>query len=108
MGKEYRCRAKPKRFTQKDGARLAIQKAMGYVVFTCDYKGKIHVEADTTKMADEQDLAQMSLKVMESYAHNLSLAVLRRSKLIEETKRQSKLVLDAKEERSRSLRDETV
>lgn len=82
----------------KDGAKLAIQKAKAFVLYTIDFDGKIHIESNTEK-ADEKDVKQQSIMVLDSYVKNLSLAAIGRHKEQVESKR----IIGAKEARSIEL-----
>lgn len=110
MKKNFRPRRKddrPSAFKlSKIGATNAIRKAKAFVVYTIDYDGSLHVEANTKRAINTHDVRELSMKTMESYAHNLSLAAQLKYKQVKESAIQSKLVADSREARSAELREE--
>lgn len=104
MAKE--CKRKWK--ADKDSAKHAIQRAKAYVLYTIDYNDDLHIGSDTGRITGTKDVKQESVLVMENYAHKLLFAALTRDKLTEESKKQSKRVLDAKEARSLELSNEKI
>jgi len=112
MPKNFRPRRKddrPSAFKlSKIGAATAIRKAKAFVVYTIDYDGSLHVEANTKRAINTQDVRELSMKTMESYAHNLSLAAQRKYKQVKEGAIQQRLVTEAKEKRSAQLQEAMI